>query len=442
MFDILYEKRYAVFGNPILHSLSPVIFNAAFKINLSNSIYLRILCRKPSEILWFAKEFELDGFNITAPFKESFIPYLNSLSADAQKIGAVNTVVKKNNKYVGYNTDWIGVIDALKKRGCKLKGSKCIILGAGGAARAAIYGLTKERVNICVVNRTFNKAGELSKIFGCKYDKFERLNELLRGCDILISTIPQNVNLIDRKSISKDITIFDANYKGTELKKMVAGNRVKFIDGREWLLYQALAAFKLFTGECVDEEPIRKILYRKVRNYPHNLALTGFMGSGKTTVAGELTKISGFKQVDTDTNIENKTHLKIPKIFKKRGEKYFRRLEREELCKMKFTKKCIYSPGGGIILSGANRRLLKRNGITIWLYSSATRCYKRIKGGTRPLLNLPRPLFHIKRLLSNRLFFYSQSADIVISNNYSSIRETAKIIYDEIDKTITGFWKP
>ena len=146
---------FAVTGNPVLHSKSPVIFNTIFqRLGMSDShVYTRIAANTPAEAMFLFKELRLTGMNVTAPFKANIMVYLDEVDDAAKTIGGVNTVVREEMGIKGYNTDYMGVTGALATRGIDLEGKRCVVLGAGGAGRAAVYGLLWKKASVTLVNR-------------------------------------------------------------------------------------------------------------------------------------------------------------------------------------------------------------------------------------------------------------------------------------------------
>jgi shikimate dehydrogenase len=236
--------KLAVIGNPIEHSKSPLIFRFFFDaVNLEYS-YERISLDSANELIALFDN-GYSGLNITAPFKQSSILLLDELSVEAKQIGSVNTVVSKNRKLFGYNTDYIGVLHALEENGVNLESKKCLILGAGGAARAAIYGLKKRNSKIQVYNRTEDKARQLADEFDVHYICEDDLQNAVTEADILIDTLPAGIQVLMSEWLHKNLIILDASYP----KSVYDGSQVKqLIGGEHWLLHQAIPAFELFTG--------------------------------------------------------------------------------------------------------------------------------------------------------------------------------------------------
>jgi shikimate dehydrogenase len=186
-------KKYCVIGYPIGHSLSPKIHNAAFKKLKIDAKYEAVEV-KPQNLKKFMRDFKekYAGANVTIPHKEQVIKYLDKISPEAKKIGAVNTIVNRGGKLVGHNTDVVGAMVALSGvmvslsnhgTGFPFKNKNVVVLGAGGAARAVVYGLKRAGAKVTIVNRTISRAKKLAVEFGCKYEP-----KVLSPFDVLINT--------------------------------------------------------------------------------------------------------------------------------------------------------------------------------------------------------------------------------------------------------------
>jgi len=242
------KKLFALIGNPVFHSKSPDIFNSIFKKINYNASYSKLACESVEEVLPLFKKFKLSGMNITAPYKEKIIPFLDIIDKEALIIGAVNTVVKINNKLKGYNTDYIGVINTFKQYGINVLKKKCLILGAGGAAKAAVYALKNMGAEIEIINRTYNKAVLIAKKFNCKATHISEIEKSVKNAEIIVSSLSPDVNIINEDWLKLRHIIFDANYKASVLSDLALKKGCKIIKGEDWLINQAIPAFKLFTG--------------------------------------------------------------------------------------------------------------------------------------------------------------------------------------------------
>ncbi|MDQ1349925.1 MAG: Shikimate kinase [Acidobacteriota bacterium] len=437
-----------VTGNPILHSKSPVIFNSIFEnlqINDSHA-YTRIAANTPAEAMFLFKELGLTGMNVTAPFKAGIMEYLDEVEDAAKTIGGVNTVVREKEIIKGYNTDYLGVTGALAGRGISLEGKRCVVLGAGGAGRAAVYGLLKEKAIVILVNRTYSTAAIAAKELGCDMRDISSLQNLLKEVDILVSTLPAGVDIIQGEWLREGLVVFDANYKKSRLVEEAENRGCQTIRGEEWLLNQAIPAYGYFLGKKhPDIENITKVLwgpggrtafFKKAPWLEKELviALVGFMGSGKSYIGKQLAQRMGFVFKDLDELIEKKAGQSVPEIFSKQGEGIFRRLEKEALAEVLQSEgRVVIACGGGVVLDAENRELLKNNCLVIWLYSSIETSLKRIPKGTRPLLDCADPVKEAQRILDERLFYYAQAADLVVSNEQCCLRRPENF-------SRKGFW--
>ncbi len=209
-------KLFAVAGNPILHSRSPEIFQAAFKaLGLDNYYYLRFGSSRAEEIVQAMREITISGFNVTSPFKEKVIPLLDDLDDGVRKIGAVNLIVNESGRLKGFNTDVMGVEQAFLENNVTLAGKKAVVLGAGGAAKAAVAALTAAGTDVMVMNRTFKKAEFLAERFTCRASLMEDLGKETAKADILVSCLSAGIQIVPVHALRQGLIILDANYGET-----------------------------------------------------------------------------------------------------------------------------------------------------------------------------------------------------------------------------------
>jgi shikimate dehydrogenase len=432
------EALFAVAGNPILKSRSPEIMNAAFRARTVPAVYTRIAASGTADIIDTAKSMGIKGLNITAPFKEVIIPYLDDLDRDARTIGSVNTVVDEDGGLKGYNTDFIGVTDALISNGADPHGKDAVVLGASGAARAAVFALLSAGAQVTVINRTFPRARGLARDMGCASLPMEDIDEAVRRADILVSCIPSCDRVITSSSFGKEMVVLDACYSlETPLTRdaYMAGARV--IDGREWLLFQALPAFRLFTGRDAPVDVMRKALYEAGRPVKTNVGLIGFMGSGKSSAGQRVAARMHMAALDTDKAIVVKTGLSISDIFGRHGEEGFRFLEEAEVGRVEKVSRTVISFGGGAVLRAANRDIINERCVSIWLWASPDAIMDRIgDDGERPLLEGQIRKGEVEAMLKARLPFYARTADCIINTDRSTPDEITERICHEISKSL------
>lgn len=256
-------KIAGLIGNPVEHSWSHIMYNAAFdKMNI-NAVYLKFKVDKLKEFIDYFRKLNILGFSITIPHKVEVIKYLDGIDKKAKAIGAVNTIAVKNKKLIGYNTDCDGAMQALKKK-TKIKGKKAVIIGAGGSARAIAYGLKEEGTNITILNRTADNAKSIADDFNCNYGSLGNLINI--NYDILINTTPigmhPNINdsPIPENSIKKEAIVFDIVFNPfkTKLLKEAEEKGCITIPGFEMLVHGNALQFKLWTGKDAPEGLMRK----------------------------------------------------------------------------------------------------------------------------------------------------------------------------------------
>ena len=255
-------KLFCVIGDPIEHSLSPIMHNSVFENLNLNYVYLAFRVKK-DELKHVVKAFKYLtlGFNVTIPHKVSIIDYLDEISREAELIGAVNTVKVREGKLVGYNTDGIGAVRALEEKTC-VDGKNVVVAGAGGASRAIVFQLALKNCEITIANRTFEKArslaNEVYEKLGKKIKAVElsKLKEVIKNADIFINTTSvgmyPNVNetLLKAEDIPKGIVVMDIVYNPlkTRLLKEAEKAGARTIDGLGMFVYQGAEALKIWLG--------------------------------------------------------------------------------------------------------------------------------------------------------------------------------------------------
>ena len=247
-------KRYFVIGNPIDHSLSPKLHNHWFKENKIDAVYdkKKIYENDLKTIASEFKEKKINGINVTVPFKQSVIPYLDKLSIEAEQTQSVNTIILNNDNLVGHNTDIAGFDRAIRSLNFNMEGKKIFVLGAGGVVPSIIYALKKMNVlEITVSNRTRQKAEKLIENF--KNLKIINWGDVI-DFDVVINATSlglnnEFINLNFSKSGTNKL-FYDVIYNPKETNFLKEGKRLgnKTENGRLMFIYQALEAFKLWHG--------------------------------------------------------------------------------------------------------------------------------------------------------------------------------------------------
>ena len=292
-------RIFASTGRPIMHSISPQMHNAAFRELGMDAVYIRLAAAGADAALRVAKQIGMDGLNVTTPYKEDFVRLVDSLDESAKSVGAVNTVKLEKGHATGFNTDGNGVSGSLAANGIGISGKKAVVLGAGGAAMAAVHALCGNGARVIVANRTLGKAKTLAGRFGCSACSLEE-NELaaaLDGADIVVSALSTAERVVPRKLLGKNMVVLEAMYaKDSALASDARALGCKVLGGKEWLLWQGVKAFEIFTGEKAPTEAMRKAIEcpsgtarpslpreaiaKKEAGHKSTIALVGFMGSG------------------------------------------------------------------------------------------------------------------------------------------------------------------
>jgi len=419
-------KLFAVTGNPILFSRSPEIFNPVFKNKNIDAKYLRLSAKSAKEAIDLFKELGLSGISVTAPFKTDIMQYLDQIDEIAQNIGAVNTVVKQGDKLFGYNTDYNGIVNSLEN----IKDQKILLIGAGGAAQAVAYSITKNDGLLTIFNRTTEKAEALAKKYDAKICVNDNLQKATQEADIIINTLPSGIKVLEDDWFSKQQTIFDAIYHNSVYQDIATKTDISFLSGETWLKNQAIPAFKLFFK---DENLSFDEIEFSDKKANDKLILTGFMGAGKSIIGEAISKKIDCNFFSTDTIIENKEGLSINEMFAKYGESYFRKTEQEVLNMLSsMNGKAIISSGGGMVLDSKNRELIAENYLSVWLYANSESIMQRAKPENRPLLKNNFNLGFIQDLMEQRKDFYAQSCNILINTNNRTPQEVIELLEQEL----------
>ena len=429
-------RIFAVAGSPVFHSKSPLMFNTAFRDLGMDAVYVRLAASDAEEVVRLAREMGLDGLNITSPFKGDILHHLDEIDPDALLIGAVNTVKRRGGRLVGYNTDVAGVLEAVRGSGLDPRGQKAIVLGAGGAGRAACLALVSAGARVVLMNRTLEKAEIAAARLGCEAVALDRAKEALVGARLLVSAVSSGDRLIEPSALRRDLAVMDANYgRPSALVEDAARAGCTLIDGREWLLGQALPAFELLADGRAPAARMRWALWKKRLDGRKNIALIGFPGTGKSAVAEALAPISGMTLVDIDKRIEEKTGMSVPELFAAKGEGEFRKMEQAEIEEMSLDSNQVVSCGGGAVMNRSNVRALRNNCLSVWLWADVKTALSRIgETSTRPLLNSPDPEEAARTLLAARMPSYARTSDLLVNTNGREPRRIAERIWNEIDQ--------
>jgi 3-dehydroquinate dehydratase/shikimate dehydrogenase len=263
-------KVYGVAGNPIRSSLSPAMMNAAFRRETVNAVYLALQTHKLTDLLKLVQEIPIQGLSVTMPLKQEIMAHLEKTDPLSTKIGACNTVLRaQDGKLYGFNTDVAGIVGPLEKR-LSLRGAKVLVLGAGGAARAAVFGVRDKGAEVFILNRTPETAQKLARQSGSKTIKKEALAKTT--FDVIINATPlgmagqKGTQMLESKDLNAKL-VFDLVYNPIEtpLIRMARQQSIPIITGVEMFVQQGARQFEIWTGKPAPEEEMLRVVIHALR---------------------------------------------------------------------------------------------------------------------------------------------------------------------------------
>ena len=275
-------RIYGVIGDPVDHTLSPAMHNAAFKELNLDFVYVAFRVRKDDlrHAIAGAKSLDVHGLNVTMPHKNTVMKYLDEIDLTARSIGAVNTILNDKGRLTGFNTDGFGALKALKENGITLDGKKLLLLGAGGAAKAIAFHAVQEVEELRILNRAVHKAKELAEVLRKEFDKKIKGDSLspqlikkeLNDADILVNATSVGMHpdvdrsLIDPRWLRPDLCVMDIIYNPieTRLAKDAKSVGAKVVSGVEMLVYQGAASFEIWTDHAAPVKVMKKAILNKL----------------------------------------------------------------------------------------------------------------------------------------------------------------------------------
>ena len=390
-------KPYGLLGEKLGHSFSPLIHSRL------GSYEYRLFEVPREELGNFLRSGSFAGLNVTIPYKKEVIPYCETLSPLAERIGSVNTVtVDEERKLHGYNTDYFGFCQMLEEAKITVAGEHCVVIGAGGASATvcvALQDLGASRVT--VVTHQENTPEKIAS---------------LSDAGILVNTSPVGMYPNNGKS-PVDLALLPSlrgvadlifNPLKTALMLQAEALGIPCAGGLTMLTAQAKQASELFQGKEISDARIPAIT-REIRRQCENIILVGMPGCGKSVIGNRVAKRLGKPFVDTDAEIELRAGKPIPQIFEQEGEEAFRRLETQVLADVTSRSGCVIATGGGVVTRPENHPLLKQNGRIVFL----ERPVELLSRKGRPLSSSEEA---VKRLYTERLPLYLAVCDLRVRN--------------------------
>lgn len=404
---------YGLLGEKLGHSFSPEIHSM-----LGNYEY-RLFEVEKNELENFIKHGEWDGINVTIPYKKEVMPFLDEISENAQKIGSVNTVVRRSDGTLfGDNTDYYGFLYTVKRSGINFSGKKVLVLGTGGASLA---------VKAVILDLNAREIISISRSGENNYQNIKNHAD----ADIIVNTTPVGMypkNLVSPVKVS-DFTrlsaVFDIIYNPQKTQLVLDAEKLDIpaFSGLSMLVAQAKRASEIFFDKKIDDSVTEKIL-KKVSTDMKSIVLIGMPGSGKTSIGNFLAEKTGREFLDTDEEAKEIVGLSPAEIIKTQGEKSFRKIENEavkNLCKLSGK---IIATGGGVVTNEENFDAIKQNSTVFFI----NRDISVLPTDNRPLSqkNSLDDMFKI------RLPLYRKFCDFEIDGN-GTIEEVAQRILERID---------
>ena len=392
-------KKYGCIGKKLTHSFSKEIH-----AKLADYAYDLIELAE-EEIAPFFEKKDFAAINVTIPYKQTVIPYLDSISEVAERIGAVNTIVNKDGKLCGYNTDYYGMKALIERIGIDLTGKKVLVLGTGGTSKTArVVAADMGAAEILTVSRRKTD----------HYITYEEAVQKHADANVIINTTPSGMypdcesRPIDITEFTQLIGVVDVVYNPlcTNLVLDAKQRGIKAEGGLYMLIMQAVVAVERFLDTRIAKEVADQV-FASIYASKENVVLAGMPGSGKSTV-GKLLNIEGFEFVDTDEEIEKRCGCSIKELIQEKGEAHFRALETEVIREVSSMNCRIISTGGGAVLKEENVRALKRNGKLYFLNADLSRLQAT---DSRPLSDTQEKL---ARLYTERMGIYTGTADVVV----------------------------
>lgn len=395
-------------GRKLGHSYSPQIH-----AHLGDYVY-RIFEKEPEEIETFLKSGDFHGINVTIPYKKDVIPFLSELSPAAQRMGAVNTIVRRaDGTLIGHNTDYFGFQSMVQRSGLTITGKKVLVLGSGGASNTVVAVLKELGAQVVVVSRS----GE---------NNYSNL-QLHADAVVIVNATPVGMypntgaSPIDLELFPHLEGVLDVIYNParTQLLLDAESRGLVTMNGLWMLVAQAKESAEWFAGTPLSDDKIAQI-HQLLRLQMENIVLVGMPGCGKSTVGRLLAEQTGKQFIDADTALEEAAGRKITDIIPNNGVEAFRSLETQTLADWGKKSGLVLATGGGCVTKERNYPLLHQNGTIVWL--------------TRDLSSLPtdgRPLSQsgkLEEMFRQREPMYRRFADLIIDNSGGPAETVQKIL--------------
>lgn len=394
--------KFGLVGYPLGHSWSKEI-HSHFIEHPYNMYEL-----KEEELKNFIASKDFDGLNVTIPYKQEVMKYIDELDSSAKHIGAINCIVNTHGKLKGYNTDYIGFKEMLIKNNVVVNGKNVAILGTGGASKAVSLAIEDLGGKVTLVSRN-HKEGVIV---------YEDLYQNESKYQIIVNTTPVGMSPrndetpIDIHQFTNVEVVIDiiANPLRTRLLFEAKTLGLRTLGGFEMLVRQAFAADELFMNQKLDETRVPNVI-KDILNKRKNIVFIGMPTAGKTTISQQFAKTVSKPVYEMDDEIVERLAMSIAQCFKEKGESYFRNIETDVARSHREAEGAIISCGGGVVKIEETMRYLSENGIIVWIKRNLDHLYPT---DSRPLSSNEAA---IKKMYEERLPLYTKYADVQVENN-------------------------
>lgn len=419
-------ERFGLLGKTLKHSFSKSIHEA--------------ITQKPYDLIeqesidLFMTNKSFAGLNVTIPYKQEVIPYIDKLSEEVESIGTVNTIVNKNGILYGYNTDAFGFKYLLDYNNILIKDKVVLVLGNGSTSKTIEYVCKKLLAKKIIITGRNPLKNQL------------HLNDVytIENVDVIINTTPVGMYPNNNKSLHLKLDIWpqleaviDVVYNPiyTKLLLDAKSKNIKAVNGLIMLVSQAAKSIEYFHNIDVTHETINRT-YIEILRSKLNITLIGMPMSGKSLYGKILSKQFRKKLVDSDKEIENQHKMSIPNIFKVYGEDAFREMEKDIIYNLSQENNQIISCGGGVPMFFENIDNLKQNGVIIFI-NTPIETLKKMNVGNRPLLKNNKSL---ELLYEARYNTYKTVADVMYNKTSLDINKNVKALVVLINEYISSQW--
>lgn len=404
--------KSGLLGRKLGHSYSPQIHKYLGEYTYD------LFEKEPEELENFIRYGDYSGINVTIPYKKDVIPFLDSLSPTAIKMGSVNTIVRRNDGTLfGHNTDYFGFVSMVHRSGICVAGKKVLVLGSGGTSNTAVKALEDLGAHVVIISRSGKN----------NYDNLH----LHQDASVIVNTTPVGMypkngeTPLDLNLFPELEGVLDVIYNPAKTQLLLQAEEMGLPheNGLWMLVAQAKEAAEYFGGKALPDTMIEAV-YQKMSAKMQNIVLVGMPGCGKSTIASLLSQKLGRKAVDSDEEIIKLAGKSIPAIFAEDGEETFRDLETQVLGNLGKQSQLIIATGGGCVTKIRNYPLLHQNSNVFWL----NREPELLPTNGRPLSQTT----NLKDMFAVRKPMYEAFADHLVDNN-GSCEDTVKQIISMLE---------